>query len=193
MKRFVFSVLICLLIFLFPCSVYADEVEYSFEWPPPDYEMPRVVISADAMENVFSGLKMSYASIANIGLKIFGKLTAITLIPSIFISVICRKLSVLKGVRRNELRRKINAKDIEINREDIIKEKVSMMEINLEAKKRFRAKNPNADLEERIYQREIAYMATLDYRDKYPDNDVDDNVYRRKVAAKGFRRYMSGE
>lgn len=193
MKRFVFSVLICVLFFLFPCSVYADEVKYSFEWPPPAYDMPRVVINSDEVENVFSGLKISYGSIANVGLKMFGKLKAITLIPSVFIFVICSKLNVLKGVRQNEFRRKVNSLDREKNREDIINEKVAMMEINMEAKKRFRNKNPYVDLEEKIYQREIAYMATLDYREKYPDLDVDDNVYRRKVAAKGFRRYMSGE
>lgn len=64
----------------------------AFTWPPEDYEMPRTLLDAATVEDTFSGLRVSFGSIANVGLILLGIILSVSLISTIFRRLFLGKL-----------------------------------------------------------------------------------------------------
>ncbi len=71
-------------ILLFTLLLALSVPAFAADWPPETYVMPRTVISSEDVASSLSGFKISLGSIVNIGLVIFGILTSVLLISSIF-------------------------------------------------------------------------------------------------------------
>lgn len=71
----IFSVLLNL------CPIHS----YALSWPPPNYDMPRTILHNDSFDYFSKSLRISYASITNVGLKILGITLSVGLISKIFL------------------------------------------------------------------------------------------------------------
>lgn len=57
---------------------------FAYEWPPPEYEMPRTLLTTESVSYALSGVKLSMGAAANIGLRIMGITASVILIGIIF-------------------------------------------------------------------------------------------------------------
>lgn len=144
-----------------------------YDWPPEPYEMPRTVLTADLAGNYLGGLLNSIRSFGNTSFVITMILAAIYVIPVFFRKYVLKDFleqqAIGKAVVKNEFARSVRAADRAKNREAIIDDRVAEMEINSDARKKFRKLHPDADLEERIYQKELSYSAQLVFLDNHPE------------------------
>ena len=177
MRRFL-RVFVFLLV-VAACSVpaYAEA-----QWPPPVYDMPRVPYDASAWSNFMPSIKMTVKSIGSVGLRILGVCVSISIIGSLFHSLVLDRLELIEGVKRRERNRTVKALDIAYNREAIIEEKVMDMQLSAEAKALFRSRNPDAEMEERLFQRQLAYSANVEFAQRYPQAELENRIFQRQHA-----------
>lgn len=154
-KSAVFLALILLLAF---CSVpcFAE-----IQWPPPNYDMPRTVLSESSFDYLSESLKISYGALSSTGLRIAGVVFSVCLISGIFLRLFLDKLNLYNSVWKREFHRKVKAEDRRRNLDSIVDDRVAEMEIGLLAKARFRLRNPLADLIRQIRQSASAIRNAL--------------------------------
>lgn len=133
-------------------------------WPPPAFDMPNVAYTPDSLWNMYDSIKSSIGAMVNNGLKIFGITTVFGLIISIPLNYLLYYLRLYQGVDARVFSRRVSSLDRKLNEDAIIDDRVADMEISAKAKKRYRTKNPNADLEEKIY---LSIKSPIDFGDGF--------------------------
>ena len=79
MKKRWSLILVILILSLYSLPVHA------LSWPPPSYDMPRTVLNSESLDYLSGSVRMSYASVTNIGIKILGIVLSVGLISKMFI------------------------------------------------------------------------------------------------------------
>ena len=181
------AVFLALILLLALCSVpcFAE-----IQWPPPNYDMPRTVLSESSFDYLSESLKISYGALSSTGLRIAGVVFSVCLISGIFLRLFLDKLNLYNSVWKREFHRKVKAEDRRRNLDSIVDDRVAEMEIGLLAKARFRLRNPLADLNEKIYQRELSYQADQAIRQRHPERAYEESIYRRQISAAAGIEFM---
>lgn len=165
----------------------------AFDWPPEPYNMPRTVLTSELTGSYLGGLFNSIRAIGNMGFILTMILVSVYIIPvfvrKVFLKDFLEQQAIRKAVGKNEFARSVRAADRAKNREAIIDDRVAEMEINSDARKKFRELHPDADLEERLYQRQLSYSAELRFTEENPGADVERALYRREVAFNADEEY----
>ena len=185
MKKSAIFLAVILLLALSSVPCFAE-----IQWPPPNYDMPRTVLSESSFDYLSESLKISYGALSSTGLLIAGVVFSVCLISGIFLRLFLDKLNLYNSVWKREFHRKVKAEDRRRNLDSIVDDRVADMEVGMLAKARFRQRHPFADLNEKIYQRELSYQADQAIRQRHPERAYEEAIYRRQISAAAGIEFM---